>query len=349
MEKKTVKNKIFATAATVILLIVGCRSVSAGTVAVYVWEETKTSSVTYHYRVDNQTRHGVVGFSVGLDAYKNVSELSVDPIGFSGEEELVPEDSIGFPIPSEGASVPAGWEATVVQTDETETMRILFSITTAPPIAPKTSGRGFSISVPRREQAYRGGHWAVTLDNGVTYSGGLGIDQVDAPKPTAAVTGATTLCASGPQTQLSVTFTGNAPWQARWSDGFVQDSTTARASRGVSPTASTTYKIVEVTDVNLTTTSSASAFITVGPPVITKQPANVSVAVGQTATLTVSTLAHVPAVTFEWWESGKTPRRVGSNSNTLTLSGLRKSTSYWVDVRNACGVTRSSTATVSVQ
>jgi len=70
--------------------------------------------------------------------------------------------------------------------------------------------------------------------------------------PTAAVTGSTTIC-NGQSTDLTFNFTGTGPWNFQYSDGVVTTpgvSPTNSITISVSPSATTTYTVVSVTDTN---------------------------------------------------------------------------------------------------
>src|SRR6185436_11947483 len=66
------------------------------------------------------------------------------------------------------------------------------------------------------------------------------------PKPTAAVSGTTAICA-GTSTSIQAVLTGTGPWTVVWSDGVTQSNVAASpATRSVSPAATTTYAVTSV-------------------------------------------------------------------------------------------------------
>ena len=88
------------------------------------------------------------------------------------------------------------------------------------------------------------------------------------------------------------------------------------------------------------------------PPVIvsTDQPADVTIANGRTATLTVSPIGSGP-LTYQWYEGfrGFTDTPVGgATAATFTTPPLTGSTQYWVRVWNVCGSVDSNTVNVTV-
>ena len=84
-------------------------------------------------------------------------------------------------------------------------------------------------------------------------------------------------------------------------------------------------------------------------PSISAQPQSESVQSGQTATLSVSANGQAP-LSYQWYQgaSGDTSQPVGTNASAFTTPALTVTTSYWVQVSNACGSAASATATVAV-
>ena len=89
--------------------------------------------------------------------------------------------------------------------------------------------------------------------------------------PTATISGAGTIC-EGSNKTLTVTFTGQAPYQLVYTDGTTTFTANSIAGSSyqftVAPTATTTYTITSITDVNCTNTgNSSSVIIAVEPEV----------------------------------------------------------------------------------
>ncbi len=87
------------------------------------------------------------------------------------------------------------------------------------------------------------------------------------PKPTASISGSTTIC-SGSSANLSVTFTGASPWIFSYTDGTSTFSNVNSAfspfTIPVSPTSSTIYTLLSVSDANCTgTLGTVSATVSV--------------------------------------------------------------------------------------
>ncbi|CAM2063774.1 hypothetical protein SCOR_00325 [Sulfidibacter corallicola] len=116
------------------------------------------------------------------------------------------------------------------------------------------------------------------LDNGTVVDVGAGLATIDldlgeavvcefiatrcAASPTATVTGNAIIC-SGESAQIEAALTGTGPWDLTWSDGVMQQGVTVSpATRTVSPTATTTYSIVTLSDSVCGGLGSGSATIT---------------------------------------------------------------------------------------
>ena len=103
--------------------------------------------------------------------------------------------------------------------------------------------------------------------------------------PTAQVSGITNVCSGGSAT-IQAALTGTAPWSLVWSDSFVQSGiTSSPALRLVSPAATVIYRAVSVSDAgNSSGLCSGEAIVRVfQPPVITSQPADITLCAGGTA------------------------------------------------------------------
>jgi uncharacterized repeat protein (TIGR01451 family) len=174
------------------------------------------------------------------------------------------------------------------------------------------------------------------------------------PKPTATVTGSTTICA-GSSAAIQAALTGTAPWTVVWSDGVtnanVSDTT---LTRSVSPSSSTTYSATSVSDANCTGTASGSAGVTVNTaPSVTANPTNKSVCAGSSVSF-IASASGSPAPTVQWQvsaDNGGTFTDVpGATGNTYTFatSGSDNGKQYRAQFTNACGGAASTPATLTV-
>src|SRR5205085_2128769 len=88
------------------------------------------------------------------------------------------------------------------------------------------------------------------------------------PRPTALVSGDGTIC-NGESTPIQAVLSGAGPWNVTWSDGATQTGlTSSPATRDVSPTSTTTYKVTALSDSNCTAQPgdlTGSAVVTVNP------------------------------------------------------------------------------------
>jgi gliding motility-associated-like protein len=113
---------------------------------------------------------------------------------------------------------------------------------------------GLSISQP--------GTYTTTLQNQAGCDSVATLKLTAQPLATATVTGGNPIC-SGSTTTLSITLTGTAPWTVVYSDGSnnytVASIMASPYQLTVSPTATTTYSIVSVSDVKCTNSSVNSA------------------------------------------------------------------------------------------
>ncbi|MCA1963408.1 MAG: SdiA-regulated domain-containing protein, partial [Prosthecobacter sp.] len=84
-------------------------------------------------------------------------------------------------------------------------------------------------------------------------------------------------------------------------------------------------------------------------PVIVTEPADVTIASGYTATLSLAATG-TPTPTVQWYRgtAGDTTHPVGTGGASFTTPALTATTSYWARVSNAGGSTDSRTATVTV-
>jgi large repetitive protein len=189
-----------------------------------------------------------------------------------------------------------------------------------------------TITIASRSDAY--GTATITLAANdalatTTFSFTVTLTQTLQPA-TANVHGGARICA-GASTQITADLTGGAPWRVIWSDGHEQTSASSRIDREVSPSATTTYSIVTVTDANGTGAASGTAVITVDAlpdvPVIAGATA---IQLGGTLTLTVAP----GQLTYQWFRNGAVIEQATASVFTIDAVTSGDAGEYHVVVSN---------------
>ena len=116
-------------------------------------------------------------------------------------------------------------------------------------------------------------------------------------KPTAALSGAATICV-GDATTLTATLTGTAPWSITYSDGTTTSTIngilTSPHTFSVSPVTSKTFTITSVTDAICSGTTSGSAAIVVRPTATATLSGSGNICIGGSTTLSVAFTGSQP-------------------------------------------------------
>ncbi|SFC90730.1 SprB repeat-containing protein, partial [Flexibacter flexilis DSM 6793] len=141
--------------------------------------------------------------------------------------------------------------------------------------------------------------------NGCTGSA-IFVDITVKPLPTATLSGVGTIC-SGASSSISIALTGSAPWVLVYNDGTgnvtVNNILTSPHTISVSPSATTTYSLVSVSDANCTGTVSGSATVTVNPlPNVIATPPSDAICSGTSTNIALT--SGVAGATFSWTASG---------------------------------------------
>jgi gliding motility-associated-like protein len=144
------------------------------------------------------------------------------------------------------------------------------------------------------------------------------------PRPTAALTGTTTVC-NGQSTLLSISFSGSAPWSVTYTDGTtpvtVNNILASPYTFTVTPTTSKTYTLLAANDSKCAATVAdlnSNAVITVNPrPTVSLSGTN-AICYGQSATLTLTLTGTAPwNVTYT---DGATPVVLTVNASPYTFT-----------------------------
>jgi hypothetical protein len=159
----------------------------------------------------------------------------------------------------------------------------------------------------------------------------------------------------GATATLSVTATGTGTLLYQWYQGLTGDSATpvagATSPNFTTPAVTITTSYWVKVSSGGGTVNSNTATVTVGTaPSILQQPLSQTISSGATANLGV-TAVGTGTLSYQWYmgTSGVTTTPVtGATANTVAISGLTSTTSYWVRISNGFGSTNSNTATVTL-
>jgi hypothetical protein len=128
-------------------------------------------SVRYAYRVINAGTNRIVGFTIGRDYYGDVSELSVEPSGWSFDTGLSPGSTTS----------PPSWKATLISNEESLLCELAWNNDGKADILAGQTVDGFSVITPQPDRAYPHGHWTVFFSDSTFASGMLVPDDTSAP------------------------------------------------------------------------------------------------------------------------------------------------------------------------
>ena len=157
--------------------------------------------------------------------------------------------------------------------------------------------------------------------------------------------------AVGQTATFSVTATGTAPLAYQWKRNGVSigGATTRTYTTGATTLGDNgaTYTVSVSNSAGTVTSNPAQLTVTV-PPAITTQPANVTVAVGQTATFSVTATGTAP-LSYQWTRNGSAIAGATGRSYTTAATVLGDSgAAFRVTVTNAAGAVTSTSAILTV-
>ncbi|MBI4914924.1 MAG: PKD domain-containing protein [Acidobacteria bacterium] len=155
---------------------------------------------------------------------------------------------------------------------------------------------------------------------------------------TVAVTASNSSCTWGASSNASwITLTGGTSGTGNGTVSYQVSANSGGQRTGTVTIAGQTF----------TVTQAAAAC---SPPAITRQPANATVATGQSATFTVEATGTAP-LQYQWYAGDPTYSTLipGATSSSYTTPPLSASQTYFVVVSNACGSLQSNVVTATVQ
>jgi Immunoglobulin domain len=214
-----------------------------------------------------------------------------------------------------------------------------------------SSGNSSSYTIASAQAADAGSYSVIISNSAGTVTSSTATLTVNIP-PSIITQPADQNVNQGQSATFSVTATGTAPLTYYWRKGSTVVSVGSSASYTI-PSAQTSdagnYSVV-VSNLAGTVTSSAATLavnLPATPPAITAQPANQTVAAGQSATFSVSASGTAP-LTYYWFKSATVVSVSGNSSYTIPSAQAADAGTYSVIVSNSVGTAASSTATLTV-
>jgi len=157
---------------------------------------------------------------------------------------------------------------------------------------------------------------------------------------------------AGQSVSFSVTASGTATLNYQWQKNGATIAGATNATYTIASTTSTdaaSYSVV-VTNSAGSVTSSAATLTVYAPviaPLITSQPASLTVTAGQSASFTVSATGTGP-LSYQWQKNGATIAGATSATFSIAATTSADATSYFVVVSNSAGSVSSNAATLTV-
>lgn len=158
-------------------------------------------TVQYLYKVKNNSNHPIVALAIGADYYHGTSELSTYPLGWSNDG-TIPDGSIASP---------AGWQPTVVTTEESPFVEIEWRNDGQSDIQPGQVDAGFGIIVAQPNAQYLNAHWTAIFGDATAASGQVQTDG--SPRLVAKLASANQLSPGKWQLSLQLNNTGGGTAQ----------------------------------------------------------------------------------------------------------------------------------------
>ena len=164
------------------------------------------------------------------------------------------------------------------------------------------------------------------------------------PLPTAVISGTNTVC-SGTQAELSVTLTGTAPWTIQYSDGvttLTKFASTSPYNFLVSPPTTTTYTLVNVTDLWGCSGTDITGSATINILPLPTAPTSATVdhsgfCPGSYTDITLTASGGDYGTSINWYKGSCLSTVIGTGPS-LTIPAPAATTTYYASNVNSCGV-----------
>ncbi|MEP7168712.1 MAG: PKD domain-containing protein, partial [Bacteroidota bacterium] len=172
------------------------------------------------------------------------------------------------------------------------------------------------------------------------------------PLPTAHITGTATIC-HGVQTNLTIAFTGTGPFNYSYTNGTTTfgpfNTSNNSVTIPVSPTVTTTYTAVAISDANCTGNVSGNAIVTVNQLPTAVISGNPVICHGQSTTITVNFTGTAPFV-YSYNDGTTTfgPFTTSSNPATIPVSPIVNTTYHLTATVTGAGCTGTTSGSASV-
>jgi PKD repeat protein len=173
-------------------------------------------------------------------------------------------------------------------------------------------------------------------------------------QPSARLVGSGTIC-NGNSFIINVNFAGTPPFSFTYNDGtsnhFISGINTVVYGLGVSPTTTTTYRIIAMNDAYCSASTadvaSTSSTVTVNNVTFAMHPASTTTCVGSGASLLASATANTE-FTYQWQKNGVDILGATDSVYKITTTSLIDNGTYRIALVLACGRMYSNTAYMNV-
>ncbi len=206
-----------------------------------------------------------------------------------------------------------------------------------------------SLSLHNVQNADAGSYTVVVTNGGGTAASDSAVLTVLQASPTIITPPASITVAIGQSATFSVTAIGTEPMTYQWRKNGVDIGGATDVSlvlTNIQPADAGNYRVV-VSNMAGSVTSVAAALTVIRPPEITTQPVDVTIRVGQNATLRVVATGTAP-LTYQWRKDGNSIPGANSAAFTITAAQSTDAGSYDVVVSNAAGAVTSTAAALTV-